>query len=172
MMVIVVAAVSENGIIGRSNALPWHLPADLRRFKQLTTGQTVVMGRKTWESIGQPLPNRRSIVISRTPGFRPEGAEVVPDFSAALLASRTGDLFVIGGSRVFEAALPLADRLELTRVHASVPGDAHFPAVDLSEWKLVAEARHPADDRHAHPFSFLTYDRRRGPLSFENADAF
>lgn len=173
MRITLIAAVSENGVIGRGNALPWHLPADLQRFKRLTTGHGVVMGRKTWESIRRPLPHRRNIVISGSPGFQPAGAMVVPSFGAAIDAARDlTELFAIGGSRVFEAALPLTDRLELTRVHAQVPGDAYFPKVDLSEWKLVAEDRHPADEQHAYPFSFLTYDRRRGTLSFENRDEF
>jgi dihydrofolate reductase len=160
MRVTLIAAVSENGVIGRGNALPWHLPADLRRFKQLTTGHAVVMGRKTWESIRRPLPHRRNIVISGSPGFHPVGATVVGSFEAALDAARDlAEVFAIGGSRVFAAALPLTDRLELTRVHAQVPGDAFFPKIDFSEWKLVAEERHPADDQHAFPFSFLTYEK-------------
>jgi dihydrofolate reductase len=171
MRITLIAAVSDNGVIGRGNALPWHLPADLQRFKRLTTGHAVVMGRKTWESIRRPLPNRRNIVISGTPGFQPAGATVVPTFAAAIdVAKDLAELFAIGGSRVFEAALPLTDRLELTRVHASVPGDAFFPKLDLSEWKLIAEEHHPSDEQHACPFSFLTYDRRRGALSFENHD--
>lgn len=171
MRITLIAAVSENGVIGRGNALPWHLPADLQRFKQLTLGHAVVMGRKTWESIRRPLPHRRNIVLSSSPGFHPVGATVVPTFGAAIEAARDlAELFAIGGSRVFEVALPLTDRLEITRVHASVPGDAFFPKLDLSEWKLVAEERHPADEQHAHPYSFLTYDRRRGALSFENRD--
>jgi dihydrofolate reductase len=173
MRIILIAAVSENGVIGRGNALPWHLPADLQRFKRLTTGHAVVMGRKTWESIRRPLPNRRNIVISSSAGLHPAGATVVPSFPAAIEAARDfSELFAIGGSRVFQAALPLAERLELTRVHAQVPGDAFFPKLDLSEWKLVAEEQHPADEKHAYPFSFLTYDRRRGALGSENRDAF
>lgn len=160
MRITLIAAVSENGVIGRGNALPWHLPADLQRFKRLTTGHAVVMGRKTWESIRRPLPHRRNIVISGSPGFHPAGAMVVPTLGAAIDAARDlTELFAIGGSRVFEAALPLTDRLELTRVHAQVPGDAFFPKLDFSEWKLVAEERHPADDQHAYPFSFLTYEK-------------
>ena len=160
MRITLIAAVSENGVIGRGNALPWHLPADLQRFKRLTTGHAVVMGRKTWESIRRPLPHRRNIVISGSPGFHPAGATVVPTFGAAVEAAHDiSELFAIGGSRVFEAALPLSDRLELTRVHAQVPGDAFFPKLDFSEWKLIAEERYPADDEHAYPFSFLTYEK-------------
>ena len=160
MRITLIAAVSENGVIGRGNALPWHLPADLQRFKRLTTGHAVVMGRKTWESIRRPLPHRRNIVISGSPGFTATGATVVPSFEAAIDAARDlSQLFAIGGSRVFEAALPFTDRLELTRVHAQVPGDAFFPKLEISEWKRVAEERHPADDQHAYPFSFLTYEK-------------
>jgi dihydrofolate reductase len=162
MTVAMIAALSENNVIGRDNALPWHLPADLKRFKRLTTGHPIIMGRKTWESIGRPLPGRRSIVISRTAGFHPDGATVVPSIEAALAAlPEAGLVFVIGGQRVFEAALPLTDRLELTRVHAALPGDAFFPPIDFSEWNLTAEAHHPADQHHAFAFSFLTYDRAR-----------
>jgi dihydrofolate reductase len=173
MRITLIAAVAENGVIGRGNALPWHLPSDLQRFKRLTTGHAVVMGRKTWESIRRPLPHRRNIVISGAPGFHPAGATVVPTFAAAVEASRDlAELFAIGGSRVFQAALPLSDRLELTRVHARVPGDTFFPPLDLADWKLVGEEHHPADPDHAYPYSFLTYDRRRGALSFENRDDF
>jgi dihydrofolate reductase len=171
MRITLIAAISDNGVIGRGNALPWHLPADLQRFKRLTTGHAVVMGRKTWESIRRPLPHRRNIVISGSPGFQPLGAMMVPSFGAAIEAARDlAEIYAIGGSRVFETALPLADRLELTRVHAQVPGDAFFPKLDLSEWKLVAEEHHPADEQHAYPYSFLTYDRRRGALGSENRD--
>jgi dihydrofolate reductase len=172
MRVTLIAAVGENGVIGQGNALPWHLPADLQRFKRLTTGHTIVMGRKTWESIGQPLPRRRSIVISRTPDFQPAGVTVVPSLVQALeIARDASEVFVIGGSRVFEAALPLTDRLELTRVHGNPPGDVFFPQLDFSEWTLVAEEKHPADERHAYPFSFLTYDRHRPGQNWENGNA-
>ena len=163
MRVTLIAAVAENGVIGRGNGLPWHLPADLQRFKRLTTGHTIVMGRKTYQSIGKPLPHRRSIVISQSPDFHPEGVTVVAGMPQALdLAREASDVFVIGGRRVFEAALPLADRLELTRVHAEVPGDVMLPPINLTDWRLVSEKRHPSDDRHAYPFSFLTYQRQPG----------
>lgn len=162
MRISIIAAVADNGVIGRGNALPWHLPADLQRFKRLTTGHPIVMGRKTFESIGPPLPQRQSIVISRSTGFHPDGVTVVPSFERALdLAQGEDEVFVIGGAAVFTAALPFADRLELTRVHAAVPGDVLFPPLDLSEWRLVAEEKYPADGRHAHPYSFLTYERSR-----------
>jgi dihydrofolate reductase len=171
MRITLIAAVSENGVIGRGNALPWHLPADLQRFKRLTSGHAVIMGRKTWASIHRPHPNRRNIVVSGSPGFHPAGATAVPSIPAAIAAARDlAEVFIIGGSRVFEAALPLADRLELTRVHGEVTGDVSFPKLDLSEWKLVAEEHHPADERHAYPFSFLTYNRRQGTLDSRTRD--
>lgn len=164
MTLVLIAAVAENGVIGRGNTLPWHLPADLRRFKALTLGHTIIMGRRTWESIGRPLPGRRSIVVSSQAGFAPSGVTVVPSFPAALDLVREEPLaFVIGGARIFAAALPYADRLELTRVHAAIPGDVYFPPVDFSEWSLVQEEKHPADDRHALPFSFQVWERRAGP---------
>ena len=160
MRLSIIAAVAENGVIGRGNALPWHLPNDLKRFKQLTTGHAVIMGRRTWESIRKPLPHRRNIVISSSLGHHPAGVTVVADLAAALQAAADlAEVFVIGGTRVFEAALPLADRLEITRDHAAVPGDAFFPAYDPAEWSLTAEEKHPADPDHAFPYSFLTFER-------------
>ena len=169
-----VAATLDGFIADADGGYDWIIMDDSIDFAAMFAEfDTFVMGRKTWESIRRPLPHRRNIVISGSPGFQPAGAMVVPSFGAAIDAARDlTQLFAIGGSRVFEAALPLTDRLELTRVHAQVPGDAYFPKVDLSEWKLVAEDRHPADEQHAYPFSFLTYDRRRGTLSFENRDEF
>lgn len=161
MTVTLIAAVADDRVIGRSNALPWYLPADLRRFKRLTSGHTVVMGRKTYESVGRPLPDRRNIVISSSKDFRPPGVSVVSSLDDALmLAKDDGDVFVIGGARVFEAALPLGDRLELTRVHAAIPGDVFFPAWNPSDWTLVSEENHPADERNQYPYSFQTFERR------------
>lgn len=161
MTVVLIVAVADNRVIGRSNALPWYLPADLKHFKQLTTGHTIVMGRKTWESIGRPLPNRRSIVISGSKDFRPEGVTVVSGMEAALENAREdGEVFVIGGARVFAAAFPFADRLEITRVHAAIEGDVHFPEIDLSGWRLVNEEHHLADANNAHRYSFQTWRRR------------
>ena len=162
MTVTVIAAVAENGVIGRGNTLPWHLPDDLKRFKRLTTGHAVVMGRKTFESIGRPLPNRRSIVVSRNPAWQPDGTTVARDLDSALsLAGATDQIFVIGGAEVFRAAMPKADRLELTVIHADIPGDAYFPAIDPNEWTLLEESHHPADAHHPHAFSFRSYQRTR-----------
>lgn len=162
MRVTIIAAVAANGVIGRDNALPWRLPEDLRRFKRLTTGHVVVMGRKTFESLGRPLPGRRNIVVSRNPQYRPAGAEVAADLFAALrLAADEAEVFVIGGGEVFREALRLADRLELTLVEAEVEGDTTFPPVDEAEWSLAAESTHPADAGHAYACTFRTYERRR-----------
>lgn len=160
MTVSLVAAVAENGVIGRAGGLPWHLPDDLRWFKQLTMGHVVVIGRRTYESVGRPLPGRRWIVLSRDPGFRPTGAETAPDLGAALGRAGAGETFVAGGATVYQAALPLADRIYLTVVHADVAGDTRFPPVNLDDWTLVNERSHSADERHAHAFTFRTYERR------------
>jgi dihydrofolate reductase len=149
-------------VIGRDNDLPWRLPDDLKHFKQLTSGHTVVMGRRTWESIGaRPLPNRRHIVISRDSGYQATGATVAGSLDAALkLAAGDAEVFIIGGQQIYALALPIADRLYLTEVDADVPGDVRFPALNRGLWRVVDEVAHPADERHAFAFRFLTLDRR------------
>jgi len=162
MTLAVIAAVARNGVIGRTGALPWHLSADLKRFKSLTTGHPIIMGRKTYASIGRPLPNRRSLVVTRDRSFRAEGVEVVHGLEEALEATRHADQrFVIGGAAIFTEALPLATELYLTRVHADVDGDVFFPAFDASEWELVEEERHAADEKNDYAMTFQVY-RRRG----------
>lgn len=161
MILSILVAVAENGVIGREGRLPWRLPEDLRRFKRLTLGHAIVMGRRTCASIGRALPGRRSIVLSRDARFAPAGMEVARSLDAALAACAGEDeVFVIGGESLFREALPRADRLYLTRVHADLPGDVHFPALDEASWRLVASEPHPADSDHAHAFTFLTYHRR------------
>jgi dihydrofolate reductase len=161
MRVSLIVAVSENGAIGRGGGLPWRLPADLRRFKQLTMGHTIIMGRRTWDSIGRPLPGRRSIVLSRDPGLRLEGAEVAGSIEEAL-GRCTGEdqVFVIGGREAFEAALPRAQRIHLTRVHAEVEGDVHFPEGALDGFQLVTEERHDPGEGNRVAYTFQTYERR------------
>jgi len=157
MVVSLVVALSENRVIGKNGGLPWHLPLDLRRFKRLTMGHILLMGRKTFASIGRPLPGRRSIVLTRNPAYRPEGVLTAGSLEDALrLSSPDEEVFVIGGASVFAEAHPLADRLHLTRVHAEIEGDTFFPEEALSGWVTVAEERHPADERHAHAFTFFT----------------
>lgn len=157
-----IAAVAENGVIGRSGGLPWRLPDDLKHFKRLTVDHTVIMGRKTFDEVKRPLPNRRNVVISRNPAFRPAGVTVVSNLEEALaLGSSEEEVFVIGGGEIYRLALPGADRLYLTIVHASVEGDTSFPSFDQQAWALEDEVHHPADERHRFSFTIRTYRRLR-----------
>jgi len=166
MRVSIIAAVAENGVIGRDGQLPWHLWDDLRRFKQLTMGHTVVLGRRTWESIGRPLPGRRMVVISRRAEDRAgvDGVAFVASLDGAIqLAEGAGDdeVFIIGGEELYGEGLSKASRLYLTRVHAEVDGDRRFPDVDWNDWRLVESEPHAADISNDHPFSFELYERAR-----------
>lgn len=161
-IVSLVAAMAENRVIGREGTLPWRLPDDQRFFKRLTLDHTVIMGRKTFDEIRHPLANRRNVVISRNPDFRPTGATVVPSLDEAIaLGATEREVFVIGGAEIYAAALPRADRLYLTVVHAEVEGDTYFPPFDRAAWALEWEEYHPTDERHAYPFTFRTYSRIR-----------
>jgi len=162
MKVSLIAAVADNGVIGRGGQLPWHLAADLKRFKQLTMGHTIVMGRKTWESIGRPLPGRRMVVITRQHGYRAEGIDVVSSLDAAIdVAAAAGDdeAIVIGGAEIYRLALPRADRLYLTRVHTRTEGDTMFPDFDPSHWRLLESEHHGADESNDFPVCFEIYER-------------
>ena len=159
-MISIIVAASENDVIGRQGELPWRLSDDLKHFKAITMGKPIVMGRKTWESIGRPLPGRQNIVITRQRGFVAEGCDVVASLDDAITAAGdVNEIVVIGGSQVYALALPLAERLYITRVHADVEGDASFPAVDATRFCLVADEHHEADDRNEYDFSFRVYDR-------------
>ena len=167
MRISLLVAVSENGVIGHEGELPWRLPDELKLLKQLTMGHTLLMGRKTYESISRPLPGRTSIVVSRNPDFAPHPevitvASVREGFERAR-ASGESELFVFGGEAIYAEALPQVERLHLTRVHAEVSGDARFPELEPSDWILRDEVPHAADDRHAHAFTFQTFDRKSGP---------
>ena len=163
MKLALIAAVAENGVIGRQGALPWRLPADLQRFKSLTMGRAIIMGRKTWESIGRQLPGRRMIVVSRHAGYETlPGVKVASDVPSAIQAAATHDneqAFIIGGAEIYRLALPLADRLLLTRVHATVEGDAQFPPIDWTHWRLQRSERHAADAQNEFDYSFDDYER-------------
>jgi dihydrofolate reductase len=162
MRVSFVVAAAENGVIGHGNQLPWRLPDDLKRFKALTLGKPILMGRKTYESIGKPLPGRTNIVISRRAGLALPGCVVVNSLPQALTAAAGAEeLAVIGGADVYALTLPSADVIHLTRVHANVAGDAVFPALDAAQWTERLVERHPADDRHAFAFSFIELERIR-----------
>jgi dihydrofolate reductase len=162
MKVSIIVAAAENGVIGRNNQLPWRLSADLQRFKKLTMGHAIIMGRKTYESIGRPLPGRRMIVISRQPDYTAPDATTVPNFGKALTEAakhNETEVFVIGGSKVFESALPIAERLYLTRVHADVQGDVYLPALDPAAWRRLESQPHHADSKNDFAFTFERYER-------------
>jgi dihydrofolate reductase len=157
----IIAALADNGVIGRAGSLPWHLPDDLRRFKSLTMGRPILMGRRTFESIGRPLPGRRNLVLTRSARPFPAGVQAVASLASALEAcAKDPEVCVIGGAEVFREALPQADRLELTRVHARPKGDVSFPQFELEQWREISRIEHAADDRHACAMTFLTLDRK------------
>ena len=159
-------AVADNGVIGRGGALPWRLPEDLRRFKAATLGKPVLMGRKTFESIGRALPGRLNIVLTRRAGWRPADPEVrvAADLDAALaLAGDAAEVSVIGGSEIYALALPRASRVLVTEVHATPEGDTRLPRFDPLEWREVSRERWPADERHVHDMSFVVLERSRAP---------
>lgn len=168
MRICIVVAASEDGVIGRDGGIPWRLPDDQRFFKRLTTGGFVVMGRRTFESIGRPLPGRATIVVSRTLETAPRDTRLARDLEEALALARdegAPEVFVAGGQAIYEQALPRGHQLYLTRVHARVEGDVRFPDVAGGAhggWKLVEERAHAADDRHAHAFTFQRWERADG----------
>jgi dihydrofolate reductase len=154
-----VVAVAENGVIGRDNALPWHLPGDLKHFKEVTLGKPVLMGRKTWDSIGRPLPGRHNIIVSRQPNLTIEGCTVVATLDQGLDLTRAlSETMVIGGAEIFRLLLPRADRIYLTRVHAHVPGDIYLPDLG-SGWMERSREYHARDERNEHAYSFVLLER-------------
>jgi dihydrofolate reductase len=159
-MISIIVAVAENGAIGSGNRLPWHLPDDLKRFKALSLGKPVVMGRRTFESIGRPLPGRTNIVISRQGGLAIDGVRVAHSLDEALAAAGSvPEVVVIGGAQIFRQVLPRTDTIHLTRVHARVAGDVFFPELDPAQWREAAVEHHAADERHQYAFSFVTLQR-------------
>jgi len=159
-MISIIVAASANNVIGAEGDLPWRLSDDLKRFKAITMGKPIVMGRKTWDSIGRPLPGRQNIVITRQAGFVADGCDVVASKEEAItVAAGASEIMVIGGSQVYALFLPNAERLYLTRVHAEVEGDAFFPEVDKTEWRLVSDEPHFADEKNAFDYSFRLYER-------------
>jgi dihydrofolate reductase len=159
-MISIIVALAENGVIGSDNRLPWHLPDDLKRFKALSLGKPIVMGRRTFESIGRPLPGRTNIVVSRQPGLVIEGTVVARSLDAALAAAGAApEVVIIGGAEIFRQALPRTDVIHLTRVHARVAGDVVFPELDPGKWRETAVEHHAADERHQYAFTFVTLQR-------------
>ena len=167
--IAIVVAMAENRVIGRDGGLPWRLPADLARFRALTMGKPIVMGRRTHESIGRVLDGRRNIVVTRRPGYRAPGCTVAPSLEAALeSASSASESAVIGGASIYEQALPLAARMYLTLVHATVEGAVQFPRFDLAEWREVSRVEYRADARNGYDLSFIELRRRSsGPKRVE-----
>ncbi len=158
--IALVVAVARNGVIGRDNGLAWHLSSDLKRFKALTMGTTLLMGRRTWDSIGRPLPGRRSLVLTRDRGFRAEGAETVHDWESAL--AKAGDrLMVVGGAEIYALALPHADLIHLTEVEAEPEGDVRFPTFDRSSYRETFREAHPTGPRDDYPYAFVDLERLR-----------
>lgn len=161
-LVTLIAAAGENDALGKDNDLVWHLPDDFKRFKKLTTGHHIIMGRKTFESFPDLLPDRTHIVITRQQDYKPEGAVIVHDLDAALeIASIDSQPFVIGGGEIYRQAIDRAERIELTRVHGSFEADTFFPAIDPLKWDVLRTEFHPADERHKYSFTYLTYDRAK-----------
>lgn len=156
-----IAAAAENNALGKDNDLVWHLPNDFKRFKQLTTGHFIIMGRKTFESFPKLLPNRTHVIITRQKDYQPENTIVVNSLEKALEVSKEDKQpFIIGGGEIYKLGLDVSDAIELTRVHGIVEADTFFPEIDLSKWELVKEEFHPKDEQHNFDFSYLTYHRK------------
>lgn len=168
MKLSLIVATAENGVIGKDNQMPWHMPADLKYFKRVTMGKPVVMGRKTFESIGKPLPGRPNIVVTRNTQYTAEGVDVFHDLNSAeahcedmAVIEDFGEVMIIGGAELYRQALPEVDRIYLTLIHGEFEGDASFPEFDQTGWILLSEERFSADDQNPYDYSFLVFDRRR-----------
>jgi dihydrofolate reductase len=161
-MLTIIAAASENNALGKDNQLVWHLPDDFKRFKTLTSGHYIIMGRKTFESFPKPLPNRTHIIITRQADYQvPEGCIVVSGLQEAIaICPKNEEAFVIGGGEIYQQSLELVNKIDITRVHTSLEADTFFPAIDTTKWKLVFEEFHPKDEKHDYDFTFLTYVKR------------
>ncbi len=162
MKISLIVAASENNVIGNKGAIPWHLPDDLKFFRTVTKGHPVIMGRKTYESIGQPLPERLNIVVTRNPSYTAEGCTVVtslPEALALAQKSEQKEAFIIGGGELYKEAISYADRIYITKVHTNVAGDAFFVEIDAKDWHEIGRDPHAADEKHAFPFTILTYEK-------------
>lgn len=169
MDIAIYVAIAENGVIGREGGLPWRLSTDLKRFKADTMGKPIIMGRRTYEGIGRPLPGRLNIVVTRDKSWRAEGIEVAHSLDDAIALAKVrgrcmagaGEICVVGGGEIYAQALPIADRLHVTHVLASVDGDAHFPPIDPSIWRVVSAEDFPAGEKDSHATRYTVYERRR-----------
>ncbi|MGG0384517.1 type 3 dihydrofolate reductase [Priestia filamentosa] len=160
-MISFIVAMDDNNLIGKDNALPWYLPADLAYFKKVTTNHTIVMGRKTYESIGRPLPNRQNVVLTHSTSFQEDGVTVIHslDELKEMANHSNEELFIIGGARLYEQLLPVADRLYVTHIRATFDGDTHFPAFLKKEWKIIDSKEHKKDEKNAYDYEFVVYER-------------
>jgi dihydrofolate reductase len=157
-MITLIAAAAENNALGKDNDLLWHLPEDFKRFKQITSGHYIIMGRKTFESFPKPLPNRTHIIITRQKEYLADGCLVVHSLEEALeISPQNEEVFIIGGAQIYKQALPFADKIDLTRVHIELDADAFFPEFNTSEWNLVFSEKHFKDEKHQYDFTFETY---------------
>ncbi len=164
MTLSIIVAASENNVIGINNHLPWHLPVDMKYFKDTTMGKPIVMGRKSFEELGRVLPGRPNIMITRQPEYAAEGLYVVPSLEAGIEKAKTfgtEEIFITGGGEIFKMALAIVDRLYLTRVHAEVNGDTYFPEFDPTGWKLIKNERHEKDEKHAYALTFQVWEREK-----------
>ncbi len=164
-MIKILVACDENRVIGKDNQLIWHLPADLKRFKSLTTGHVILMGRKTYESIGKPLPNRTTIVITRQADFQAEGTITAHSVDEAILKAKSlsrEDIFIVGGAEIYTLSLALADQILLTQLHDFFDGDAYFPEISAETWEIVARERGLTDEKNPFQYSFITYQKKDG----------
>ncbi len=158
MTLTLIAAAAENNALGKDNDLVWHLPDDFKRFKQITSGHYIIMGRKTFESFPKPLPNRTHVIITRQKDYKADGCIVVNSLDEAIAACPQGEeVFVIGGGEIYKQSIGRADKIELTRVHTTVEADAFFPSIDNSKFKLVNEEYHPKDEKHEFDYTYKTY---------------
>jgi dihydrofolate reductase len=165
MIVSIIVAVAENGVIGAGNKLIWHLPEDLKNFKKLTTGHHIIMGRKTYESIGRPLPNRVSVIVTRNPDYRQEGCEVVNSIREAVELAENkqeSEAFIIGGGQIYQDALPSVDKIYFTRVHHHFEGDVFFSELKQEEWNVLSEQSYQLDEKHKYSFTIYEMKRRNG----------
>ena len=163
MVISLIVAASENNVIGKNNQLLWHLPNDLKFFKNTTWGMPVIMGRKTFEAVNKPLPGRFNIVITRQPDWKTEGVIIATDLEDAIKkadSTNCKEFFIIGGGEIYKSAIEKADKIYMTRVHADFDGDTFFPVIDESKWQLTHDQNFKADEKHLYPYSFQTWDRR------------
>ncbi|TDD99212.1 dihydrofolate reductase [Flavobacterium cellulosilyticum] len=161
-MIIIIAAVAENSALGKNNTLLWHLPKDFKRFKEITSGHHIIMGRKTFESFPKPLPNRTHVIITRQKGYQAKGCIVVPDIKSAIaVCPKNEDLYIIGGGEIYTQSIGLSDKLDITLVHKSFDAEVFFPEIDLEIWELTSEIFNSKDEKHLYDYTFQTFIRKK-----------